>query len=95
MKYLWKDTSDNSLFPSPIETSSEAYGLEKVLKCFETMGMVVARAIADDRLTDLPFSPVFWELCWDTPISFRHLKALDSIFGDSINELREYLVKKE
>lgn len=95
LKYLWKDTSDNSLFPSPIEISSEAYGIEKVLKWFETMGMIVARAIADDRLTDLPFSQVFWELWWGTPVSFRHLKALDSIFGDSINELREYSARKE
>ena len=95
MKYLWRETSDNSLFPAPIEISAEAYGMDKVLKWFETMGMIVARAIADDRLTDLPFSSVFWELCWNNPISFKQLRALDSTFGDSINELREYSTKKE
>jgi hypothetical protein len=38
MKDLWRDTEDNSLFPSPFESSAAVYGKDKVLQYFEAMG---------------------------------------------------------
>lgn len=90
MTHLWRETEDNSLFPSPIQIASAAYGEEQVLKYFEAMGALISRAISDDRLTDLPLSAVFWELCTDEPMTFNHISKLDSIVGSSILELREY-----
>lgn len=92
---LWRDTEDNSLFPAPLELSAAVYGEENVLKYFETLGGLISKAISDDRLTDLPFSSVFWELCTGAPRSFRHISQLDSVFGTSLNELREYSAKRE
>lgn len=94
LTHLWRETEDNSLFPAPMETAAAAYGEIKVLNYFETMGALVSRAISDDRLTDLPFSSVFWELCTGEPMTFEHIKKLDSIYGASINELRHYAIKR-
>jgi len=92
---LWRNTEDNSLFPAPFELSAAKYGSDKVLKYFETMGGIISKAMSDDRLTDLPFSSVFWEICMGEPITFDHISKLDSVFGASINELREYSMKRQ
>ena len=95
LKELWRETEDNSLFPAPLSISSAAYGEEDVLKYFETLGAIVSRAISDDRLTDLPFSSLFWDICIGRPITFSQIKQLDSTFGKSVNELREYSLKRQ
>jgi E3 ubiquitin-protein ligase TRIP12 len=95
LTHLWKNTPDNSLFPLPFAISSEKYGKEIVLKYFETMGALVAKALSDDRLTDLPFSSVFWDLCIGEPMTFSHITKLDPQFGNSVNELLEYSMKKK
>lgn len=95
LSHLWRNTPDNSLFPLPFEISSEKYGKEAVLKYFETMGALVAKALSDDRLTDLPLSSVFWDLCIGNPMTFSHISKLDPQFGSSVNELLEYSIKKK
>ena len=94
MTELWRDTEDNSLFPLPFEISAAKYGSENVMKYFEAMGWLVAKALADDRLTDLAFSPVFWDLCIGTLPSYQHIHQIDTTYGSSINELREYAAKR-
>ena len=63
VKALWHETSDHSLFPAPLQ-AAVAKGLseEKVRELFEFAGTIVAKSIADERLADLPFSSVFWDL---------------------------------
>jgi E3 ubiquitin-protein ligase TRIP12 len=70
------------------------YGEVLVLQYFETLGALTSRAISDDRLTDLPFSSVFWDICIGNPITFSHISKLDTAFGRSVNELREYSLKR-
>lgn len=42
----------------------------------------------------MPFSSVFWELCTGEPLSYKHIQQLDSTYGSSLNELREYSAKR-
>ena len=92
---LWRDMEDNSLFPAPLQISAAAYGEEEVLKYFEALGALISRAIADDKLTDLPLSPLFWDICIGKPIKFNQIFRLNSTFGKSVNELKEYSLKRQ
>ena len=51
---MWRPTGDFSLFPSARGRKSE--------DVFEFLGTVVARALLEERLIELPFSHVFWRL---------------------------------
>jgi hypothetical protein len=55
--------ADNTLFPSPLNLvmiGSEE--MQKVYEVFRLAGMMVAKSISDDKLIDLPLSPLFWDL---------------------------------
>lgn len=55
--------ADNSLFPAPINLvniSNEE--LQKIYDVYRLAGMMIAKSISDDRLIDLPISPLFWDL---------------------------------
>jgi E3 ubiquitin-protein ligase TRIP12 len=43
---------------------------EKFQHVFRCAGILLARSILDDRITDIPFHPVFWNLILDRVIIF-------------------------
>uniref|UniRef100_A0A7S3NSU1 HECT domain-containing protein n=2 Tax=Euplotes crassus TaxID=5936 RepID=A0A7S3NSU1_EUPCR len=92
---LWREMEDNSLFPAPFSIAGAAYGEEEVLKYFEALGALISRAIADDKLTDLPLSSLFWDICIGKPIKFDQILKINSAFGKSVNELRDYSLKRQ
>ena len=54
---------DNTLFPGPISVlKMSPEELQKVYEVFRLSGMMIAKSISDDRLIDLPLSPLFWDL---------------------------------
>ncbi len=54
---------DNSMFPAPISiTSLRTDELQKVYEIFRLTGMMIAKSVSDDRLIDLPISPLHWDL---------------------------------
>lgn len=54
---------DNSLFPAPISIPAlRTDDLQKVYEIFRLTGMMIAKSISDDRLIDLPISPLMWDL---------------------------------
>ena len=54
---LWRSDADNhALFPAPMDQA------DTNLANFEFIGQFVGKAISDQRLVNLPFSPLFWEL---------------------------------
>jgi len=60
---LWRKMEDNSLFPAPLklsETSKE--DIQRVYEFFKLAGAIVAKSIVDDKLIDLPFSSLFWDI---------------------------------
>ena len=61
---LWrKDVKDNCLFPKPLDirniTSEEA---KRIGDIFRMAGTFVAKSIVDDRLIELPISPLMWKI---------------------------------
>ena len=55
--------ADNSLYPSPVnlvKIGNEE--MQRVYDVFRLAGMMVAKSISDDKLIDLPLSPLFWDL---------------------------------
>lgn len=61
-KDLWYKTSNNTLFPSPILKKEDLVEKEKI---FNLLGFLVARALYDDRLIDIPINSLFWDLVLD------------------------------
>ena len=55
--------ADNSLYPSPLNLQKIGNeDLQKVYDVFRLTGMMIAKSISDDKLIDLPLSPLFWDL---------------------------------
>lgn len=64
-QHLWYKTTNNTLFPAPVFTLEEKSERENY---FKLLGFLIARALYDDRLIDLPISSLFWDLVLDRVI---------------------------
>ena len=65
-KNLWYKTTSNTLFPAPVFTKEDQIERERI---FMLLGFLVARALYDDRLIDLPINSLFWDLVLDRVIN--------------------------
>ncbi|TNV72471.1 hypothetical protein FGO68_gene6592 [Halteria grandinella] len=80
--------SDNSLFPAPINVVSinPDDDLQRIYEVFRLTGMMIAKSISDDRLIELPLSPVFWDLILGKKMNIFDLERLDpnlfKVFAD-------------
>jgi hypothetical protein len=71
---MWKETPDHSLFPAMIAQKKMKGGeRKKVATFFETIGTVIGRALKDDRIVDLPFSPLFWKIVFEETVGLEDL----------------------
>jgi len=59
---LWYKTTNNSLFPAPVLNKEQQNERENM---FMLLGFLIARALYDDRLIDLPINSLFWDLVLD------------------------------
>lgn len=41
------------------------------------MGSLIAKSLLDDRIIDMPFSPVFWKLIFQKSVSIFDYNVLD------------------
>mmetsp|Transcript_8063 Transcript_8063/g.15862 ORF Transcript_8063/g.15862 Transcript_8063/m.15862 type:complete len:1257 (-) Transcript_8063:6073-9843(-) len=69
----------NTLFPMP--------SLQPDLDTFAFIGRVVGKALVDDRLLDLPLSPVFWKLVLNQSISAEDLRFIDQGLSKQLKAL--------
>ena len=60
--YLWrKGVPNNSLYPKAINNKDiSAADAKRISELFRLAGTFVAKSIVDDRLIDLPLSPLMW-----------------------------------
>lgn len=72
------------LFPAPIQAQDST-----ALDTFEFIGRLVAKAIYDDMRIDLPFSPTFWKLVFNQPISILDWMGVDVDVGKFIAALQK------
>ena len=87
---IWrKQMTDNTLFPAPLNLLKASN--EEVLKLYELFrvaGMMIAKSISDDKLIDLPLSPLFWELCLGKKMNLFDLERLDKDLFRVFSELQ-------
>lgn len=64
-KNYWYKTTNNTLFPAPIFNEEDRIEREKA---FMILGFLIARALYDDRLIDIPLNSLFWDIALDRVI---------------------------
>jgi E3 ubiquitin-protein ligase TRIP12 len=89
---LWYKTTDGSLFPAPIDDEDGKYDENK--KMFTLLGFLIARALYDDRLIDIPLSTVFLDLILERPINFKDIFTIDSNIGNAIKDFLKIIKAK-
>jgi E3 ubiquitin-protein ligase TRIP12 len=93
---MWKETSDNSLYPNPLNykkrTSKEK---KKIEKFFELVGTITARSLMDERLIDLPFSVVFWKLVFSETAILDDVETIDRSFYRGLIMIQDLIEKAE
>jgi len=82
---MWRTTKEGWLFPSPLCIKSfDQAKIKQVYEMFRLCGTIIAKAIVDDRMIDLPISPLFWKLCLGSQMSIFDYKDLDTTEGQNI-----------
>lgn len=66
----------------------------KTMLIYKLMGQVIARAILDDRLVEIPFNPIFWKLVLCKPISLEDYCKVDAQYGSIVLGLQEICNQK-
>lgn len=85
---LWRQSEDSRLFPLPLTATSSNWK-----DYFNFFGRFVAKALIDKRQIDLPFSPVFWKLVLNQPVTLLDLVKVDKSLGQTLIDLQEMLIK--
>jgi len=75
------------LFPKHLKQDAKSESFKKVCASFELIGAYVARAILDDRLIDVPLSPLFWDLVLEKQYNLYDLKRLDEDYYKIISDV--------
>mmetsp|Transcript_8059 Transcript_8059/g.15832 ORF Transcript_8059/g.15832 Transcript_8059/m.15832 type:complete len:1364 (+) Transcript_8059:41-4132(+) len=79
---VWRNTGEETgLFPAPSSKGESAF--------WESLGRMIGKALADDRLLELPLSPVLWKLIFRKPIQFSDLEHVDRALAIHLRELLE------
>ena len=93
---MWKETTDNTLYPNPLNLKKKsAKQKRQIEKFFELVGTIVARSIMDERLIDLPISPVFWKLVFSETTVLEDIEKIDKMFYKGLKMIQDLWLKKE
>jgi len=93
-KEVWRPTMpDNCLFPAPISPTSNEDS-QKVYELFRLAGTMVAKCLVDDRLFDLPISPLFWDIVLGKKMNLFDMERLDQEQFKVFSELQLLANKK-
>lgn len=83
-------TDDGTLFPKPKQQLSK-----KDIEVFEFLGLIIARAILDERILDLPLNAVFWKLILKQNVDFSDFKRIEKKMGEIILGFQAIVLKKK
>jgi len=93
---IWRHLENGTLFPAPIDPLKKMNeNNQKIINYFRFMGWLIARGITDERLVDLPFSDVFWDLILNKPLTINDLGRIDYKNTEFFLELERIKKKKE
>ena len=99
LDFLWRPTDKGTLFPAPLNPESFESGIrgvsiQKICQLFKLAGWLCARAIVDDRMIDLPFADIFWDLVLGKHGTLIDLKRVDQRNGSFFLELDRLRARK-
>ncbi|KAL0923505.1 hypothetical protein M5K25_007564 [Dendrobium thyrsiflorum] len=86
------------LFPRPWPPNadaSEGSHFSKVLEYFRLLGRVIAKALQDGRLLDLPLSTAFYKLVLGQELDLYDILSFDTEFGKILQELQILVSRKK
>ncbi|MCL7025928.1 hypothetical protein MKW94_009843 [Papaver nudicaule] len=86
------------LFPRPWPLNSDASDgsqFSKVIDYFRLVGRVMAKALQDGRLLDLPLSTAFYKLVLGQELDLHDILSFDSDFGKTLQELQVLVCRKQ
>ncbi|KAE9593379.1 putative aminoacyltransferase, E1 ubiquitin-activating enzyme [Lupinus albus] len=85
------------LFPRPWPANSDASEgsqFYKVIEYFRLVGRVVAKALQDGRLLDLPLSVAFYKLVLSQELDLYDILVIDAELGKTLQELNALVCRK-
>ncbi|XWS66938.1 hypothetical protein CRYUN_Cryun05aG0243300 [Craigia yunnanensis] len=85
------------LFPCPWSPTSDSYNgiqFSEVLKFFVLLGQIVAKAIQDGRVLDVPFSKAFYKLILGQDLSLYDIQSFDPELGRTLLEFQAIVNRK-
>jgi len=82
----------NGLFPKPFfpsngESEASAEGQANLTKYFTFIGRLLAKAMQDSRLLDLPFAPSFYKLLLQQPLTPADMAIIDPALHQSLTAM--------
>ncbi|KAK5843890.1 E3 ubiquitin-protein ligase UPL3-like [Gossypium arboreum] len=86
------------LFPRPWQLNadaSEGSEFSKIIEYFRLVGRVMAKALQDGRLLDLPLSTSFYKLVLGEELDLHDIPSFDSEFGKTLLELHLLVCRKK
>ncbi|XP_076931834.1 E3 ubiquitin-protein ligase UPL3-like [Bidens hawaiensis] len=86
------------LFPRPWPVTvdgSNGSQFYKVTEHFRLLGRVMAKALQDGRLLDLPLSPAFYKLVLGQELDLHDISLFDGEFGKTLQELQALVSRKQ
>ncbi|XP_054714479.1 E3 ubiquitin-protein ligase TRIP12-like [Uloborus diversus] len=85
------------LFPVPLPLNVKSSTLTKVCNKFRLLGNVLAKAIMDFRLLDIPLSLAFykWMLNKENDLSLADLMFIDESFAQTVFKLEQIVIQKK
>ncbi|XP_021775478.1 E3 ubiquitin-protein ligase UPL3-like [Chenopodium quinoa] len=86
------------LFPRPWPPSadaSESSHFSKVVEHFRLLGRIMAKALQDGRLLDLPLSTAFYKLVLGQELDLHDILSFDPEVGKTLRELQALVCRKQ
>ncbi|GJM94442.1 hypothetical protein PR202_ga11084 [Eleusine coracana subsp. coracana] len=86
------------LFPKPwfsSSTSSQGVDFSNVVKKFKLLGHLVARAVLDGRILDIPLSKAFYKIMLEQELDMYDIPLIDPELGKAVIEFQALVERKK
>nr|AAU90179.1 unknown protein [Oryza sativa Japonica Group] len=85
----------NGLFPKPWSTHVDCSSFSEVNKQFHLLGQVVAKAVKDNRILDIPFSKAFYRLILGQELNIYDIHSFDPELAMTLMEFKALAARRK
>ncbi|KAL6619092.1 hypothetical protein ACP70R_034231 [Stipagrostis hirtigluma subsp. patula] len=85
----------NGLFPRPWSRSADCASFSEVNKRFHLLGQVVAKAVKDSRILDIPFSKAFYKLILGQELNMYDIHSFDPELATALMEFQALACRRK